>query len=49
MGRYSRDMGYSNDAHGKEAMAQELREAMNKASTDKEREAIKGCMMELGL
>jgi hypothetical protein len=30
-------------------MAMELREAMEKASTDKEREAIKACMTELGL
>lgn len=49
MGRYSRDMEYSNDGHGKEGMAMELREAMEKAGTDKEREAIKACMTELGL
>lgn len=49
MGRYSRDMGYSNDGHGKEAVAMELREAMDKAGTEKEREAISACMKELGL
>lgn len=49
MGRYSRDMGYSNDGRGKESLARELGEAMEKASTDKEREAIKSCMRELGL
>ena len=49
MGRYSRDDGYSRDGHGKEAMAMELREAMDKATTEKEKEAIKACMTELGL
>ena len=49
MGRYSRDMEYSNDGHGKEGMAMELREAMDKATSEKEREAIQSCMKELGL
>ena len=48
IGRYNRDTGYSED-HGKDAVAKELREAMDKASSDKEREAIKTCMTELGL
>ena len=49
MGRYSREAGYSNEANGKEGMAMELREAMDKATSEKEREAIQSCMKELGL
>ena len=49
MGRYSREAGYSNDGQGKDAMAMELREAMDKATSEKEREAIQSCMKELGL
>ena len=48
MGRYSRDMGYSNDSRGKEAMANELRTMMNNASSEKERNALNRCLEELG-
>lgn len=47
MGRYSRDMGYSNE--GDNPVARELKEAMDYAKTDKERDAIKAAMKELGL
>ena len=46
MGRYSRDDGYSNDDN---PVARELKEAMDYAKTDKEKEAIKAAMKELGL
>lgn len=45
MGRYSRDE-YSNEDN---PIARELKEAMDYAKTDKEKEAIKQAMKELGL
>lgn len=47
MGRYSRDGGYSrHDA--KEGMMMQLGEMMDSASTERERDAIRRCMEQLG-
>ena len=52
LGRYSRENrnGYSRGySYGKESMIQELRELMNDAETEKEREAIGRCIDEMNV